>query len=84
MLAAVRPGTPIDSFGPARFTTTRWSIVSSCSDSANDEEKAQALLKAAKPLLPVNKAAAQKRLKEIVEAYPDTDAAGEARKLLGK
>jgi RNA polymerase sigma factor (sigma-70 family) len=40
----VRPGTPIDGFGPARFTTTRWSIFSSCSDSANDEEKAQAAL----------------------------------------
>ena len=41
---AVRPETPIDGFGPARFTTTRWSIVSSCSDSANDEEKAHAAL----------------------------------------
>jgi RNA polymerase sigma factor (sigma-70 family) len=41
---AVRPENPIDSFGPARFTTTRWSIVSSCSDSASDEEKAHAAL----------------------------------------
>jgi len=41
---AVRPKTPIDGFGPARFTTTRWSIVSSCSDSASDEEKAEAAL----------------------------------------
>jgi RNA polymerase sigma factor (sigma-70 family) len=41
---AVKPETPIDGFGPARFTTTRWSILSSCSDSANDEEKAQAAL----------------------------------------
>ena len=41
---AVRPETPIDGFGTARFTTTRWSIVSSCSDSASDEEKAQAAI----------------------------------------
>src|SRR5690242_19998962 len=41
---AVRPEMSIDGFGPARFTTTRWSIVSSCSDSASDEEKAQAAL----------------------------------------
>src|SRR6476620_4827608 len=41
---AVRPETPIDGFGPARFTTTRWSVVLSCSDSASDEEKAQAAL----------------------------------------
>jgi RNA polymerase sigma-70 factor (ECF subfamily) len=40
----VRPETPIDGVGPARFTTTRWSIVSSCSDSGSDEEKAQAAL----------------------------------------
>ena len=30
--------------GQARFMTTRWSVVSSCSDLANDEEKAQAAL----------------------------------------
>ena len=44
MLGAVRPETPIDGFGQARFMTTRWSIVLSCSDSATDEEKAQAAL----------------------------------------
>jgi RNA polymerase sigma-70 factor (ECF subfamily) len=41
--AAVKTDTPLaDSH--ARFLTTRWSIVLSCSDSATDEEKAQAAL----------------------------------------
>ena len=40
----VRPETPLHGFGQARFITTRWSIVLSCSDSATDEEKAQAAL----------------------------------------
>jgi RNA polymerase sigma factor (sigma-70 family) len=41
--AAVKPDPPVnDSHG--RFMTTRWSIVLSCSDSASDEEKAQAAL----------------------------------------
>src|SRR5216110_512170 len=44
MLGAVRPETPVDGFGHARFMTTRWSVVLSCSDSATDEEKAQAAL----------------------------------------
>src|SRR5881275_65924 len=44
MLGAVRPETPIDGLGQARFMTTRWSVVLSCSDSATDEEKAQAAL----------------------------------------
>jgi RNA polymerase sigma-70 factor (ECF subfamily) len=35
---------PADGFDKARFMTTRWSIVSSCSDSASDAEKAQAAL----------------------------------------
>jgi len=42
--AAVRPEKPPDGFGQARFMTTRWSIVLSCSDSATDEEKAQGAL----------------------------------------
>jgi RNA polymerase sigma-70 factor (ECF subfamily) len=42
--AQVRPGPPIDGFGQARFLTTRWSVVLSCSDSVTDEEKAQAAL----------------------------------------
>ena len=44
MLGAVRSKTPSDGFGQARFLTTRWSIVLSCSESATDEEKAQAAL----------------------------------------
>jgi RNA polymerase sigma factor (sigma-70 family) len=40
----VKSQTPINGFVQARFMTTRWSIVSSCSDSATDEEKAQAAL----------------------------------------
>ena len=44
MLTAVRPETPIDGFGQARFMTTRWSVVSSCSDHADDQTKAQAAL----------------------------------------
>jgi RNA polymerase sigma factor (sigma-70 family) len=42
--AAVRSKTPRHGFGEARFMTTCWSIVLSCSDSATDEEKAQAAL----------------------------------------
>jgi RNA polymerase sigma-70 factor (ECF subfamily) len=42
--AAVRPDTPRHGFGQARFMTTCWSVVLSCSDSATDEEKAQAAL----------------------------------------
>jgi RNA polymerase sigma-70 factor (ECF subfamily) len=44
MIVAVRPETPVHGFGQARFITTRWSIVLSCSDSATDQEKAQAAL----------------------------------------
>jgi RNA polymerase sigma factor (sigma-70 family) len=40
----VKSQTPINGFVQSRFMTTRWSIVSSCSDSATDEEKAQAAL----------------------------------------
>jgi len=40
----VKPETPIDGFGQARFMTTRWSVVSSCSDLANGEERAQTAL----------------------------------------
>ena len=39
----MKPDTP-PSDSHARFLTTRWSIVLSCSDSATDEEKAQAAL----------------------------------------
>ena len=35
---------PVDGFGDGRFLTTRWSVVLSCSDSASDEEKAEAAL----------------------------------------
>jgi len=41
---AVKPETPLDGFGHARFKTTRWSMVLSCSNSAIDEEKAQTAL----------------------------------------
>ena len=44
MIVVVRPETPIHGFGQAQFITTRWSIVLSCSDSATDQEKAQAAL----------------------------------------
>jgi RNA polymerase sigma factor (sigma-70 family) len=44
MVVVVRPETPVHGFGKARFITTRWSIVLSCSDSATDQEKAQAAL----------------------------------------
>ena len=44
MIVVVRPETPVHGFGKARFITTRWSIVLSCSDSATDQEKAQAAL----------------------------------------
>jgi RNA polymerase sigma factor (sigma-70 family) len=42
--AAVRPETPSYGFGQARFMTTCWSVVLSCSDSGTNEEKAQAAL----------------------------------------
>src|SRR5260370_8547945 len=42
---AVRPAPPpVDGFSDGRFKTTRWSVVLSCSDSASDEEKAEAAL----------------------------------------
>ena len=41
---AVKPETPMNGFGQARFMTTRWSVVLSCSDSESDEQKAQAAL----------------------------------------
>ena len=41
--AAVKRDPPLND-PHARFLTTRWSIVLSCSDSASDEEKAQAAL----------------------------------------
>jgi RNA polymerase sigma-70 factor (ECF subfamily) len=41
--AAVKADTP-HAGSHARFLTTRWSVVLSCSDSASDEEKAQAAL----------------------------------------
>ena len=41
---AVTLHTPLNSLGQARFKTTRWSMVLSCSDSGTDEEKAQAAL----------------------------------------
>jgi DNA-directed RNA polymerase specialized sigma24 family protein len=44
MIVVVRPETPLHGFGQARFMTTRWSIVLSCSDPATDEKKAQAAL----------------------------------------
>jgi RNA polymerase sigma-70 factor (ECF subfamily) len=42
--AAVKPDPPLNASGDARFLTTRWSVVLSCSDSASDEEKAEAAL----------------------------------------
>jgi RNA polymerase sigma factor (sigma-70 family) len=42
--AAVNPENPLNGSGDARFLTTRWSVVLSCSDSASDEEKAEAAL----------------------------------------
>ncbi len=42
--AALKSQTPPNDVGHARFLTTRWSIVLSCSDSASDEEKAQVAL----------------------------------------
>jgi RNA polymerase sigma factor (sigma-70 family) len=42
--ATVKSVPPPEGFGHARFMTTRWSVVLSCSDSATDEERAQAAL----------------------------------------
>ena len=41
---AVRLDTPLNGLGQARFKTTRWSMVLSCSNSGTDEEKAQVAL----------------------------------------
>jgi RNA polymerase sigma-70 factor (ECF subfamily) len=41
---SVKPDDPAGGHFQDRFVTTRWSIVLSCSDSATDEEKAQAAL----------------------------------------
>ena len=43
IIRAVKRDTPF-SDSHARFMTTRWSVVLSCSDSATDEEKAHAAL----------------------------------------
>jgi RNA polymerase sigma factor (sigma-70 family) len=43
-LAAVKEARPLNNTSHARFLTTRWSIVLSCSDSGSDEDKAQAAL----------------------------------------
>src|SRR4051794_6008705 len=43
IIRAVKPDTSF-SDSHARFMTTRWSIVLSCSESATDEQKAQAAL----------------------------------------
>ena len=48
----------------------------------SNEEKADRLLKQAQILIPQNKSAARRRLQEIVHKYPETKAAGEAKKLL--
>src|SRR5262249_17931926 len=49
-----------------------------------DEDKAAALLKSARLLIGVNDVAAQRRLKEIVDQYPDSKAAFQAKRLLKK
>jgi S1-C subfamily serine protease len=49
-----------------------------------DEENAESLLKAAKPLLTANKKAAHERLKALIAKYPDTQAAKAAAELLKK
>jgi hypothetical protein len=51
-------------------------------DKETPEQKAAKELKLAKSLLDTNKSAAQKRLKQLIEKYPDTDAAEEARKFI--
>src|SRR5215831_9684383 len=43
IIRGVKPNTPFNN-SHARFLTTRWSIVLSCSDSATDEQKANAAL----------------------------------------
>ena len=48
------------------------------------EAKSQSQLKLAKGLMSANNAAARKRLKDLVDKYPDTDAAKEAERLLKK
>ena len=68
--------------GRAREREKRAAEAKAAAQARDDEAKAAALLKAAKPLLPVNKKAAQRRLQEIIDKYPDTEAAAEARKLL--
>lgn len=47
-------------------------------DSRSDEEKAEAMLRNARALLAGNKKAAKKRFQEIVDKFPDTDAASKA------
>ncbi len=49
-----------------------------------DEENAASKLKLAKPLLETNKVAGRKRLQEIVDKYPDTPSAQQAKLLLKK
>ncbi|MBI3860998.1 MAG: hypothetical protein HY290_03800 [Planctomycetia bacterium] len=49
---------------------------------ADAEKQAQAHLKAAKSLMSVNRKAALRRLQEVVNKWPDTEAAKEAKKML--
>lgn len=51
---------------------------------ASDEEVAAGKLKLAKPLIGKNQTSARKRLQEIIDKYPDTPAAEEAKGLLEK
>ena len=51
---------------------------------ADNERTAAGKLKLAKSLMTVNPAAAQRRLTEIIEEYPQTEAAKEAKELLGQ
>lgn len=73
------------------FDPVKWDLL--MAETKSPQEAAQtkevdpaaaAQLKLAKSLLRTNDGAAKKRLQEIIDKYPDTDAAAEAAKLLGK
>jgi hypothetical protein len=70
--------------GRAREAAKRAEEAKVEADAKSDEEKAENLLKAARPLLEVNRKAGRKRLQEILDKYPGTIAAAAARDLLKK
>jgi hypothetical protein len=77
------PGTPEPSNTPAKPTPTE-PAVEPKAEPKTDTAAADRALKLAKGLLDKNPATAKKRLQEVVDKYPGTDVAAEAKAILEK